>query len=152
MIKVAFVCHGNICRSPLAEFLMVKKLKELNLQSKFIVDSFGTSYEEFGNPVYPPVKRILNGLGIDCSNKYAKTITKADYDKFDYFLCMEDYNKRNLLRIFGSDTNGKVFKLLDFDKTNKGGDVCDPYYYGGYDKVFSDIESGINGFINFINK
>ncbi len=152
MIKVAFICHGNICRSPLAEFLMKKKIESLGLSDNFIIESFGTSYEEHGNPVYPPIKSILNGLNIDCSKKRAQTVTKADYGEFDYFLCMEEYNKRNLLRIFGSDSENKVYKLLDFANTNKGGDVCDPYYYGGYDKVFSDIENGVNGFIDYLNK
>ena len=151
MIKVAFICHGNICRSPLAEFLMKDKIEKLGLSDKFYIESFGTSYEEHGNPVYPPIKSILKGLNVDCSKKRAQTVTKADYDEFDYFLCMEEYNKRNLLRIFGSDSENKVYKLLDFSKTNKGGDVCDPYYYGGYNEVYSDIEKGVKGFIDYLN-
>ena len=151
MIKVAFVCHGNICRSPLAEFLMKDKLKKLNLLDKFEVQSFGTSYEEHGNPVYPPVKRLLNKINIDCSAKRAQTITARDYPKFDYFLCMDSYNKRNLLKIFGSDTENKVFMLLDFVKGIEDNEVADPYYYGGYDKVFSDINKGIDGFITHLN-
>ena len=150
MIKVAFICHGNICRSPLAEFLMKDKLKKLNLTDKFKVQSFGTSYEEYGNPVYPPIKRLLNAINIDCSDKRAQTITARDYANFDYFLCMDSYNKRNLLKIFGSDTENKTFMLLDFVDGIIDNEVADPYYYGGYDKVFSDIEKGINAFLQKI--
>ena len=147
MIKVAFVCHGNICRSPLAEFLMKDKVKKLGLTDKFYIESFGTSYEEHGNPVYPPIKRLLSAMNIDTGSKRAQTITARDYANFDYFLCMDSYNKRNLLRIFGSDNDSKVFMLLDFVDGIIDNEVADPYYYGGYDKVFSDIEKGINAFL-----
>ena len=96
MIKVAFVCHGNICRSPLAEFLMKDKVKKLGLSDKFYIESFGTSYEEHGNPVHPPVKRLLSAMNIATGSKRAQTITKREYAEFDYFLCMDSYNKRNL--------------------------------------------------------
>ena len=147
MIKVAFICHGNICRSPLAEFLMKDKVKKLGLEGKFYIESFGTSYEEHGNPVYPPIKRLLSTINIDTDNKRAQTITARDYANFDYFLCMDSYNKRNLLRIFGTDNDNKVFMLLDFVDGIDDNEVADPYYYGGYDKVFSDIEKGINAFL-----
>lgn len=152
MIKIAFICHGNICRSPLAEFLMKDKLKNLKLLDEFLVESFGTSYEESGNPVYPPVKRLLSAMNIDCSSKRAQTITAREYGKYDYFLCMDSYNKRNLLRIFGSDAENKVYMLLDFVNGITDNEVADPYYYGGYDKVFSDIEKGIDGFLQKIIK
>ena len=150
MIRIAFVCHGNICRSPMAEFLFRKKIKELNLQNNFHVESFGTSFEEEGNPVYPPVRQILNNLGIDCSKKRAQTITRDEYENFDYFLCMDSQNKRNLMRIFGQDKDGKVYKLLDF--TSIKGDVADPYYYGGFEEVYKDIEEGNKEFIKFLIK
>lgn len=149
MIRVAFICHGNICRSPLAEFLFIKKLKEKNLQDEFYVESFGTSYEEHNNPVYPPVKSILARLNIDCSKKRAQTIVKSQYDDFDYFICMDSQNLRNLMRIFNDDKEKKVYKLLDFAY---GGDVADPYYYGGFDKVKEDIESGLEGLLKFFSK
>lgn len=147
MIKVAFICHGNICRSPLAEFLMKDKVEKLGLGNQFYIESFGTSYEEHGNPVYPPIKRLLSEININTSGKRAQTITAGEYDKFDYFLCMDNYNKRNLLRIFGNDTSGKVFLLLDFVDGIADNEVADPYYYGGYDKVYSDIKKGVNAFL-----
>ena len=149
MIKVAFICHGNICRSPLAEFLFRDKIEKLGLSDKFYVESFGTSNEEFNNPVYPPVRAILSKRGISCHSKRAQKISASDYDRFDYFLCMEEYNKRNALRIFGEDSQNKVYKLLDFAR---GGDVCDPYYYGGFDKVEEDIEEGLDGLIKYFIK
>ncbi len=149
MIRVAFVCHGNICRSPLAEFLFKDKIERLGIADKFYVQSFGTSGEELYNPVYPPVKQILRRRGIPCDNKRAQKISVNDYDKFDYFLCMEEYNKRNLLRIFGEDSDNKVYKLLDFDR---GGDVADPYYYGGFDKMEKDVDEGLDSLIKFFKE
>lgn len=150
MIRVAFVCHGNICRSPLAEFLFIKKIEEKGDSEKYYAESFGTSYEEFSNPVYPPVKKILNDLGINCDKKRAQVVKREDYDRFDYFLCMDSQNVRNLMRIFGEDKEGKVYKLLDF--TKEKGDVADPYYYGGFNKTLLDVDNGLNCFIKFLEK
>lgn len=149
MIKIAFVCHGNICRSPMAEFIFKDKIKKLGLEKEFHVRSFGTSPEELCNPVYPPVREILRSRGIDCSNKRAEVLSPSDYDKFDYFICMDERNVRNIGRIFIEDDKKKIFKLLDF--TNKKGDVADPYYYGGFSKVEEDIERGVNSFIEFLS-
>jgi protein-tyrosine phosphatase len=139
----------------MAEFLMKDKLEKLGIANEFFVSSHAVSDEEIysgvGNPVYPPVKRLLSEINIDCSAKRAQTITSRDYPKFDYFLCMDSYNKRNLLKIFGSDTENKVFMLLDFVKGIEDNEVADPYYYGGYDKVFSDINKGIDGFLTHLN-
>lgn len=149
MIRIAFVCHGNICRSPLAEFIFKKEIEKLKIEKDFYVESFGTSGEELYNPVYPPVRVILNKMGIDCSKKRAQKLSATDYDKFDYFLCMEEYNKKNALRIFGGDEDEKVYKFLDF---YNGGDVADPYYYGGYDKVLEDVENGVKAILKFFKK
>lgn len=149
MIRVAFVCHGNICRSPLAEFLFKDKIQKLGELGIFYAESFGTSGEELNNPIYPPVRAILSKRGISFEGKRAQKITVKDYDRFDYFLCMEEYNKRNLLRIFGNDREGKVYKLLDF---TGGGDVSDPYYYGGFDKVEEEIEKGVDALIKSLLK
>jgi protein-tyrosine phosphatase len=147
MIKIAFVCHGNICRSPLAEFVFKDRVAKLKISDKFYVESFGTSGEELYNPVYPPVQAILRKRGISFGNKRAQKLSPSDYEMFDYFLCMEEYNKKNALRIFGGDDKGKVFRFLDF--TKEGGDVADPYYYGGFEKVESDIDRGVDALIKF---
>lgn len=149
MIKIAFVCHGNICRSPLAEFVFKDEIKKRGIEENFHVESFGTSGEELYNPVYPPVKEILRKRGIDCSKKRAQKLSVLDYDRFDYFLCMEEYNKRNAIRIFGGDKENKVYKFLDF---LNGEDVADPYYYGGYDKVEKDVDNGVNALIEHFIK
>ncbi len=149
MVKVAFVCHGNICRSPMAEFVFNKRVGDLGLSDEYQAVSFGTSFEEYENPVYPPVRKILNGMGIDCSKKRAQVVDKTDYDKYDYFVVMDNRNLTNLMRIFGQDKERKVYKLLDFAS---GGEVCDPYYYGGFDKTKQDIENGVSGLIKFLLK
>ncbi len=149
MVRIAFVCHGNICRSPLAEFLFKDKIQKLGIAEEFYVESFGTSGEELYNPVYPPVRAILSKRGISCLSKKAQKLSPIDYDRFDYFLCMEEMNKRNALRIFGEDKEKKVYKLLDFAG---GGDVADPYYYGGFERVEEDIEKGIDELIKFLKK
>ena len=145
MKKIMFVCHGNICRSPMAEFLFRDKIEKIGLSEELTVSSSGTSSEEEGNPVYPPVRRILAKEGIDCSGKYASVLTRSDYERYDMFIAMDSYNQRNIMRIFGSDPEGKVSKILDF--TEEGGDVADPYYYGNYDKTYADICRGIEGLV-----
>ena len=147
MVKIMFVCHGNICRSPLAEFLMKDKLEKQGLEGKVEIKSSGTSYEEIGNPVYPPIMRILNGLNINCSNKRSEKLLEKDYSNYDFFICMDERNVKNTLKIFNGDKENKVYKLLDFVG---GGDVADPYYYGGYDKTFSDVDIGTDAFIKFL--
>ena len=147
MVKIMFVCHGNICRSPLAEFLMKDKLEKQGLEGKAEIKSSGTSYEEIGNPVYPPIMRILNGLNINCSNKRSEKLLEKDYGNYDFFICMDERNVKNTLKIFNGDKENKVYKLLDFVG---GGDVADPYYYGGYDKTFSDVDIGTDAFIKFL--
>ncbi len=150
MIRIAFVCHGNICRSPLAEFLFLDKVKRQGIEGNFYVQSFGTSGEELYNPVYPPIRAILFKRGIDCSRKRAQKLSPQDYDRFDYFFCMEEYNKKNAIRIFGGDKDEKVSNLLEF--TNLGKDVCDPYYYGGFEKVEDDIEKGVTELIKIFTE
>ena len=147
MVKIMFVCHGNICRSPLAEFLMKDKLEKQGLEGKAEIKSSGTSYEEIGNPVYPPIMRILNGLNINCSNKRSEKLLEKDYSNYDFFICMDERNVKNTLKIFNGDKENKVYKLLDFVG---GGDVADPYYYGNYDKTFSDVDIGTDAFIKFL--
>ena len=144
MTRIMFVCHGNICRSPSAEFIMKKLIAEKGLSSQFEICSSATSTEEIwggiGNPVYPPMKRELESHGIDCSGKRAVQLQKGDYDKYDYFSGMDSANIRNMHRILGGDPNGKISKLMDF--TKKGGDVADPWYSERFDIAFRDILEG----------
>ena len=144
MKRIMFVCHGNICRSPMAEFIFKKMLSEEKLTESFVVASSATSTEEIwgdvGNPVYPTAKKELLKHGITCDGKRAVQLKKSDYDKYDYFIAMDSMNVRNIMRIFGSDKEGKVSKLLDH--TNEKGDVADPWYTGKFDVTYSDIEKG----------
>lgn len=139
MIKILFICHGNICRSPLAEFIMKDLVKKEGLENNFYIASCATSTEEIGNRVYPPIARILDRLGIDYSEKRATQVKKSDYEKYDYLICMDSNNIRNLLRIIGSDTENKVHLLLDFAD---GGYVADPWYSDDFETCLNDVTRG----------
>ncbi len=149
MIKVLFVCLGNICRSPMAELMFKDMIKKKGLESKFLIESAGTSNEEEGNPVYPPAARKLAEFGISTSGKYARKLIKADYEKYDYILAMENSNLRNIEKILGKDVDKKVFRLLDLSKNPR--DIADPWYTGNFDITYSDIKEGLEAFINFLN-
>ena len=138
--KIMFVCHGNICRSPMAQFVFLDILRKNGDEDLFEVDSSATSYEEIGNPLYPPAKRILDKNGINYHVTYAKKLMADDYDKYDMFVCMDTRNIRMINMIFSSDRDRKICKLLDF--TDEKRDVTDPYYTGDFDSVFSDIKIG----------
>ena len=144
MIKIMFVCHGNICRSPMAEFIMKDLVKKAGREKEFVIASSATSTEEIwngvGNPVYPPAKRELSRHGLSCEGKTAVQIKKADYSKWDHILCMDSKNLRNLYRIFGADPDGKVRKLMSF--TGSDADVSDPWYTGDFEGVYNDILEG----------
>ena len=144
MIKIMFVCHGNICRSPSAEFVMKKLVDEKKLSSRFFISSSATSTEEIwngvGNPVYPPMKRELESHGIDCTGKRAIQLKKEDYENYDYFIGMDEANIRNMHRILGGDPDGKISKLMSY--TKKGGDVADPWYSERFDIAYRDILEG----------
>lgn len=145
MIKVLFICHGNICRSPMGEFILKKMVKEKELADKFEIASAATSTEEIGNPVYPPAKRKLKEHGIDCSGKYAVQLKRIDYDRYDYFLCMDNRNIQNTLRIFGSDPEGKVSLLLSYCGERR--EVADPWYTDDFDTAYDDIWRGCRAFL-----
>ncbi|MBQ2048066.1 MAG: low molecular weight phosphotyrosine protein phosphatase [Schwartzia sp.] len=140
MIKVMFVCHGNICRSPMAEFIMKKLAAENGLSHELHISSAATSTEELGNPVYPPARAELASHGISCRGKYAVQLKKADYNSYDLFVGMDSANIRNMNRIFGSDKDGKIYKLLTF--AGRSDDVSDPWYSGDFGKAYSDIDEG----------
>ena len=149
-IKILFVCHGNICRSPMAEFVMKKMVKEQGRDSLFEISSAATSTEEIGNPVYPPVRKLLGEKGLSCKGKTARQITRADYDYYDYIIGMEQYNLRNMRYIFPEDTQNKIHLMLDF--TDNPRDVSDPWYTGRYEEAFRDICEGCGGFLREITQ
>ena len=150
MIKVLFICHGNICRSPMAEFLFKDLVLKKGKESEFLIESAATSTEEIGNGVHYGTKRILNSLGIDSNNKHARQMNKADYVKFDYLIGMDDWNIHNILRIVGKDIDNKVFKLLDFTDLKR--DIKDPWYTGKFNETYEDIMIGLNGFYDYLLK
>ena len=150
MIKIVFVCHGNICRSPMAEFIFKRMISERGRERDFEVSSMAVSAEELGNPVYPPARAELSRHGIGCDGKYAVQIKKNDYEKFDHIICMDDGNQRGLMRLFGGDPDGKIRKLLDF--TNRGGDVRDPWFTGNFSETFSDVSDGCEAVYRFLEK
>lgn len=150
MIKVLFICHGNICRSPMAEYLFIDYVNKLGMQNEFIIESRATSTEEIGNGVHYGTKRILNSLGIDCTKKKAIQLTKFDYSNYDYLIGMDDWNIHNILRIVGKDIDNKVFKLLDFTDLKR--DIKDPWYTHNFNETYEDIKIGLEGFYNYLLK
>ena len=154
MISVLFVCHGNICRSPMAEFIFKNMINKKQLQSDFYIASAATSTEEIwngiGNPVYPPAKKELARHGISCDGKRAVQLKKSDYDKYDYLIAMEERNRCNMLRILGSDPEHKVSLLLDY--TDCPGNIADPWYTGDFEITYRDIVKGCEGLLEHLVK
>ena len=144
MTRIMFVCHGNICRSPMAEFIFKKMIKERGLENEFLVCSSATSTEEIyngrGNPVYPPAREELARHGISCDGKRAVQLTRADYAKYDFFVGMDSANIRNMHYILGGDPEKKISKLMEY--TARGGDVADPWYSDKFDIAYRDIYEG----------
>lgn len=148
MTKILFVCHGNICRSPMAEFVMKDLVKQAGLEDQFQIASAATSTEEIGCPVYPPARRKLAEHGISCAGKTARQLTKGDYAKYDLLIGMDRANIRNMNRICGGDPDGKIKLLLDF--TGRPGDVADPWYTGDFDATWRDVLEGCKGLLESI--
>lgn len=152
MIRIMFVCHGNICRSPMAEFILKKMVLERGLADKFVIASSATSTEEIwngiGNPVYPPAHAELKKHGIDPGAKRAVQLTKEDYDKYDLFIGMDSANIRNMHRILVSDPENKIRKLMDY--TGRGGDVADPWYSDRFDITYRDVYDGCSALLESI--
>lgn len=150
MQKIMFVCHGNICRSPMAEFVFRDMINKRGLADKISVASSATSTEEIGNDTHRGTKAILTKYGIPFTRREAVQLTRADYNKYDMFIGMDSYNIRNMLRIFGTDPDGKVIKLLDL--TDRGGDVADPWYTGNFEVTYSDVVEGCEALLNRLIK
>lgn len=154
MIKIMFVCHGNICRSPMAEFIFKDMVKKQGKEKDFLIASAATSTEEIrngiGNPVYPPAKRELEQHGLSCDGKRAVQLRKSDYDKYDYFIGMDSANIRNMARIFGGDPQKKISRLMDY--TAFGGDVADPWYSGDFETAYRDIYAGCEKLLQYLTR
>ena len=154
MIKVLFVCHGNICRSPMAEFILKDMVKKRGIADKFYIASAATSTEEIwgdrGNPVYPPARKELAKHGLSCDGKYAVQLKREDYAKYDYLIGMDSANIRNMERICGGDPEGKIYRLLSF--AGSGRDVADPWYTGDFKTTYNDVVEGCEAFLEFLEK
>jgi len=162
MIRVLFVCHGNICRSPMAEYIFKDMVEKLEIKDQFEIASAATSTEEIwgavGNPIYPPAQSELRRHGIggtpytDLSAKRAVQVTKADYKYYDYILCADSNNIRNTIRITGADTDNKIKLLLDYalDEKRHGRSIADPWYSGNFEVTYNDVVEGLEGFIDFL--
>lgn len=148
MKKILFVCHGNICRSPMAEFVMKHLVAEAGLGHEFEIASAATSTEEIGNAVYPPARRKLAEHGIRCDGHRARQITKGDYSHYDLIIGMDHYNMRNMLLAFGGDDEGKLHLLMDY--TDRPGDVADPWYTGNFDATWRDCMEGCQNLLKLL--
>lgn len=147
MVKVMFVCLGNICRSPMAEFVLKELVRKENIEDKFYIASSATSSEEIGNGVHYGTIRKLNQMNIPVENRVATKLKKDDYEKYNFIIGMEDYNVKNIIRIVENDSENKVYKLLDF--SNNSRDIADPWYTGNFDKTYEDILEGCKCFLEY---
>ncbi len=145
MTKILFVCHGNICRSTMAEYVMKHLVRKAGLEGEFYIDSAATSREEIGNGVHHGTRRKLAQMGVSCGDHRARQMTRADYDKFDLLIGMDNANIRNMTRIAGGDPDGKIRMMLDY--TNRPGEVADPWYTGNFDETWDDVLEGCTGLL-----
>jgi protein-tyrosine phosphatase len=164
MIKILFICHGNICRSPMSEFILKDMVEKRGIKDQFKIASAATSTEEIwggkGNPIYPPAQAELRRHGIggtsytDFSGKRARQVTKGDYREYDYLLCADSANIRNTIRITGADTEGKIHLLLDYadGSPRQGKSIADPWYSGDFVETYRDIIVGCEGFLKYIEQ
>ena len=146
MTKILFVCHGNICRSPMAEFVMKDLVQKAGLENQFHIESAATSTEEIGNPVYPPARRKLAELGISCQGHAARQLTRKDYDRFALIIGMDFANLRNMRRMCGGDEKNKIHLLMDY--THRPGEVADPWYTGNFEATWQDVLEGCQGLLD----
>lgn len=150
MIRVAFICWGNICRSTLSESVFTNMVKELGLGDQFVIDSFATSTEEIGNPPHRGTVNKLREVGIPLVPHRAKQISFKDYDDFDYIIGMDEINIKYLNRMLKGDPDKKVYKLLSF--AGSGRDIADPWYTGNFDITYDDVVEGCEGFIEYLRE
>ena len=148
MTKLLFVCHGNICRSPMAEFAMKDLVKKLGQEGEFRIASAATSTEELGNPVYPPARRKLAEHGISCEGHAARQLKRRDYEDYDLLIGMDQANLRNMRRICGEDPEGKLHLLREF--TSRPGDVADPWYTDDFEATWRDVSEGCRGLLAWL--
>lgn len=146
MHKILFICHGNICRSPMAEFLLKDIVKKRGIAADFEIASAATSREEIGNPVHYGTRNKLAQLGISVAGKHAVQVTKRDYEYYDLLLVMDSNNIRNLRRVIGEDTQGKVHLLLDYTEPS----IADPWYTGDFEVTHDDIMEGLDGLLKYL--
>ncbi len=148
-IKILFVCHGNICRSTMAEFVLKDLVRRAGREEEFVIESAGTSREEIGNDTHYGTRQKLTQMGIPFSRRCARQVVKADYDEFDYLICMDAHNVRNLNRIIGQDEDGKVSLLLEFAGMSR--DIADPWYTGNFDDTYDDVLTGCGAFLEQVS-
>lgn len=148
MTKVLMVCHGNICRSPMAEFILIHMLKKAGLEGDCLVDSMATSYEEIGNPVHHGTRQVLKEHNIKCLEHRAARMRREDYGRYDLILGMDTNNIRNIMRIIGDDPDNKVHLLLDYSDNPR--DIADPWYTGDFDTTYADITEGCEALIKHL--
>ena len=148
MIKILFVCHGNICRSPMAEFVMKDMVEKAGLDGEILVESAATREDELGNPVYPPAQRKLAEHGLGCAGKTARRLRYADYDEYDLLIGMDQENIYDMRRLFRGDPEGKVHLLMKY--TDRPGDVADPWYTRDFEATWRDVEEGCRGLIRML--
>lgn len=148
MIYILFVCHGNICRSPMAEFVLKNMVKEKGIENHFYIASAATSTEEIGSPVYFGTRNKLKEYGIATDGKYAVQLKKSDYKKYDYLLGMDQRNIVNMKKILGGDPKGKIKRLLEYTKNAR--DIKDPWYTGDFDETYQDVYEGCKELLDYI--
>lgn len=150
MTKILFICHGNICRSTMAQYVMQYLVDKRGLSDCFYIDSAATSREEIGNGVHHGTRAKLREVGIPCGDHRARQMTRGDYEEYDYLIGMDTWNIRNMNRIVGADPDHKIHKLLEY--TNRGGDIADPWYTGNFDETYRDVSEGCEGLLAHILK
>ena len=150
MIKILFVCHGNICRSTMAQYVMQHLVDKENISDKFYIDSAATSTEEIGNGIHYGTRRKLASVGIKYGDHRARQMKKSEYNDFDYIIGMDEWNIKNINRIIGSDKDGKVHKLLEFAGSSR--DIADPWYTGNFDETYRDVLEGCSALLKHLTK
>ena len=150
MIKILFDCHGNICRSPMAEFVMKDLVRKAGLENRFLIASKAARRDELGNDTHYGTKAKLRQMGVPFAKRRATLLDRSDYDAYDYLIGMDEENMRDMLRLFGGDPNGKIYKLLRFADEDR--DVADPWYTGNFDETYEDVLKGCTALLRMIGK